>query len=131
MRQLYVAAYHAVVTDNGITAKDSRAGIYDDMITNIGVTLNPFYRVSVFVKLKALRAECHSLIKLDMIAYGAGFTDDDAGSMVDKKMFSDYGSGVYVYTRDTVGIWISTVFRSVGVGGLSGNMNAMLADVVE
>jgi GPH family glycoside/pentoside/hexuronide:cation symporter len=28
-------------------------------------------------------------------------------------------------------LWISTVFRSVGVGGLSGNMNAMLADVVE
>ncbi len=28
-------------------------------------------------------------------------------------------------------VWISTVFRSVGVGGLSGNMNAMLADVVE
>ena len=28
-------------------------------------------------------------------------------------------------------LWISTVFRSVGVGGLSGNMTAMLADVVE
>jgi GPH family glycoside/pentoside/hexuronide:cation symporter len=28
-------------------------------------------------------------------------------------------------------LWISTVFRSVGVGGLSGNMAAMLADVVE
>ena len=28
-------------------------------------------------------------------------------------------------------VWVSTVFRSVGVGGLSGNMNAMLADVVE
>jgi GPH family glycoside/pentoside/hexuronide:cation symporter len=28
-------------------------------------------------------------------------------------------------------VWISTVFRSVGVGGLSGYMNAMLADVVE
>lgn len=28
-------------------------------------------------------------------------------------------------------LWISTVFRSVGVGGLSGNMNAMLANVVE
>jgi GPH family glycoside/pentoside/hexuronide:cation symporter len=28
-------------------------------------------------------------------------------------------------------VWISTIFRSVGVGGLSGNMNAMLADVVE
>ncbi len=28
-------------------------------------------------------------------------------------------------------VWISTVFRSVGVGGLSGNMTAMLADVVE
>ena len=28
-------------------------------------------------------------------------------------------------------VWVSTVFRSVGVGGLSGNMTAMLADVVE
>jgi GPH family glycoside/pentoside/hexuronide:cation symporter len=28
-------------------------------------------------------------------------------------------------------LWVSTVFRSVGVGGLSGNMTAMLADVVE
>ncbi len=28
-------------------------------------------------------------------------------------------------------LWISTVFRSVGVGGLSGNMNAMMADVVD
>jgi GPH family glycoside/pentoside/hexuronide:cation symporter len=28
-------------------------------------------------------------------------------------------------------LWISTVFRSVGVGGLSGNIRAMLADVVE
>jgi GPH family glycoside/pentoside/hexuronide:cation symporter len=28
-------------------------------------------------------------------------------------------------------LWISTIFRSVGVGGLSGNMTAMLADVVE
>jgi len=28
-------------------------------------------------------------------------------------------------------VWISTIFRSVGVGGLVGNMRAMLADVVE
>ena len=28
-------------------------------------------------------------------------------------------------------VWISTVFRSVGVGGLAGNLRAMLADVVE
>ncbi len=46
--------------------------------------------------------------------------------------FQALGSVILWLAPSSVAVlWISTVFRSVGVGGLSGNMNAMLADVVE
>jgi GPH family glycoside/pentoside/hexuronide:cation symporter len=46
--------------------------------------------------------------------------------------FQAVGSVMLWFAPSSVAmLWISTVFRSVGVGGLSGNMGAMLADVVE
>jgi len=43
-----------------------------------------------------------------------------------------FGSVILWFAPTSVAIvWISTVFRSIGVGGLVGNMRAMLADVVE
>ena len=85
MRQPHVASDHAAVADVCCAAEDRRAGVYDDVISDVGVALDSLDGIAVFVQLKALRAERDALIEPYVFADGRRLADDDAGAVVMKK----------------------------------------------
>jgi hypothetical protein len=105
MRQPYVAANHAVVPDDGISAENRRSGVYDDMVSDVRMALYAFNGIPVLVELEAFCPERYALIELHMVADGAGFPDDDACSVVYKEMIPNFSAGMYVNPRNPMGVF--------------------------
>ena len=57
---------------------------------------NPFNRVAVFIERKALRAERHVLIKLDVVPKNARFANHDARAVINEKPLADLRAGMNV-----------------------------------
>ena len=78
MGQPDAAADDAVVADVRISAEDGGAGVDDDPVADVGMTLDPLDEGSVLSDIEALGAQRYMLIELDVLADGGGLADDDA-----------------------------------------------------
>ena len=81
-----VAAYHTVVSHHGVPTKHSRSRVYHDMVTDVWMTFDSLYRISILVEFEAFRTKRYTLIYLDMVSYGAGFSYYDTGAVVNKEV---------------------------------------------
>ena len=55
MSKPYVTADNTTVTDFGVSTENGCVCVYDTVIADIGMTLNPLDGIAVLVKLKAFR----------------------------------------------------------------------------
>ena len=96
MRQPDAAADDAVVPDMGLAAQDRRAGIDDDTVADVRVAFDALDQRPVLPDGKALGAERHMLVKLDVLPDGRRLADHHAGAVVDEEGFPDRCAGVDV-----------------------------------
>ena len=96
MSQPDVPADHTMIADLRCSPEYRCVGIDHDMVSDIRMTLAALDRISVFVQLKALGADGHALIQLDMIAEHSSFTHNDTCSMVYAEMMADDCTGVNI-----------------------------------
>ena len=93
--QPYVCADDAVCADDGFSAQDGGVGIDGDAVFEGGVS---FFcgAFAFFGHVDAERAQGDALIQFDIVADGAGFTDDDACAVIDEEAVPDLGAGMDV-----------------------------------
>ena len=104
MRQPDVTADHAVIPDNGLTAENRRPGINHHTVANVRMALDTLDKRPVFPDFETLCAERNMLVQLHVIADRRRLSDDDTGSVVNKEVTADGGTGMNVDTRDPVGV---------------------------
>ena len=85
-----------VVTDLCIAAEDCCARINNNIVADVGMTLDTFYEGSVGINRKTLRTERNALIKFNTLADCGGLTDNNTGTVVDEKVRSDFSAGMHV-----------------------------------
>jgi len=96
------AANGAAFAQYGLAAENGSTCINGDIVFHRGVTL--------FVGQSLTAAggkctQCDTLIDLDVIADGSGFTDYDTGTVVNEEAFADSRTGVDVNAGLAVGIF--------------------------
>ena len=104
MHQPDVSADDAIVPDGNIPAKDGRPGIDHNVILNIGVPLDSLHRVALLIHFKALGPQRYALLQLDAVADDAGFPNDDARPVVDKKAAANARTRVNIDARQLMRI---------------------------
>ena len=104
MRQPDVTADHAVIPDNSLTAENRRPGINHYTVADVRMALDALDKRPVFPDFKTLCAERDMLVQLHVIADRRRLSDDDTGSVVNKEVTADGGTGMNVDTRDPVGV---------------------------
>ena len=105
----YVAGNPDIPADHGSLSDDNPAEnrcprIDDHIVFNDRMAGDTFYRIAVIVEGEAVSAEGYSLIDSYSLANDAGFTDYDTRSVIDKEIFSNRRSRMYVYPRYAVGV---------------------------
>lgn len=97
-----VTADDGALTD-GDAPEDGRAGVDNDVVFDNGVAGDAFNEDAFFVFGEAFCTEGNALIEADVVSDDAGFTDDGTGTVVDKEVLADGGTGVNIDTCDGVG----------------------------
>lgn len=92
-----ITAYNAVVPHHRAPPQNGGAGVNNYVAADIGVTLYAFNGITLIVKLKASCAQRNTLIQLNMVLYGAGFTDNHPCAVVDKEILPYLRTGMNVY----------------------------------
>lgn len=89
-----VAGDNGAVAEGGVAAEDGAVGVDDDVVFDGGVALDVFDGAAVFVEGEAFGTKGDALVEFDVVADMGGFTDDDAGAVVDEESVADGGAGV-------------------------------------
>ena len=100
-----VTADNAVIANFCVTSKNGCVCIYNNIIADIGVTLDIFNGCAVFVKLKAFCTESNALINFNVVSNCCGFADNDTCTMVNEKIFANSCTCVNINTCFLVGIF--------------------------
>mgnify|MGYP001016507326 FL=1 len=85
-RDKRVTTDHNTLFDDGLSAEDGSTGVDRDVVPDGRMTAHIPKLLSA---LGGERAECYTLIELDMAADDGCFTDHDAGTVVNKEIFAD------------------------------------------
>src|SRR4051812_27515658 len=97
----HVAADHRALTDHRVTPEDGGARVDRHVVLDGGVALAALGLAALRAP-GAERAQGDPLIHLDSTAEHRGFADHDAGAVVEKKTFPDFGTGVNVHAGQAV-----------------------------
>ena len=101
-RQPDIAA-NARTAPDGDAPEDGGAGIDDDFIFKDRVARRALFQRAAFILREALGAQCHGLVKPDMLADDGGFADDDARPMIDEEALADLRPRMNVNASRRVG----------------------------
>ena len=104
MQEPDVTSDDRMCADTRVAAEDGGVSVNSDMVLDVGVAFNAFDRVTVVIHLERFGAEGDALVDFDVIAYGAGFADYNAGGVIDEKMSADAGAWVNVGAGAFVGV---------------------------
>ena len=93
----HAAAYYTALSYYGFAAQNSRVGVNRNVVFYCGMALDAG---AVFLDREG--AQGNALVYFHIFSYHRGFTDHDAGSVIDKKVLAYFSAGVYVYAGAAV-----------------------------
>ena len=98
----YISSDDRSFADDRFSAENGCAGIDGNIVFNGRMS---FFAGKLLAAAGRKRAEGHALIDLYIVSDDGCFSDDDAGSVVDKEVFADYRAGVDVNSGHAVGVF--------------------------
>src|SRR5437588_3020770 len=98
LHQKNVATDGTACPDHRFAAQHGRVRINRDIVFHRRVPLPALFNSALFVLLKASRAKGDAMIQLHPRSDFTGLANDDAGAVIDKKVLTDFRSGMNIDT---------------------------------